>query len=116
ILGGEIDSGAGRMPRYLATVGRPAATSKFARDDRKEPGFYDHYCSVCAVSSGSALKSDADLKAAIVAGRVRFLCTHPASVSSRIAPAFALEKMGVELRDGQIEYTHSHSASLRLLT
>jgi len=102
-------------PRFLATVGRPAATSKWASDGRKRQGYYDRYGSVCAVASGSSLKTAADLKAAIAKGRVRFLCVHPSSVSSRIAPAFALKQMGLDLQQDQIEYTHSHSASLRLL-
>src|SRR6266436_100908 len=36
--------------RYLATVGKPAAISAWAGDDRKQPGFYDHYRAVCAVA------------------------------------------------------------------
>jgi predicted acylesterase/phospholipase RssA/ABC-type phosphate/phosphonate transport system substrate-binding protein len=101
------------VPRFLATVGKPAAASKWARAERKQPGYYDHYHAICAVAADSPLKSAADLQAAAAKRRVRFLCVHPLSVSSRIAPAFALRQMGIELRDEQIEYTHSHSASLR---
>jgi predicted acylesterase/phospholipase RssA/ABC-type phosphate/phosphonate transport system substrate-binding protein len=101
------------IARYLATVGKPAAVSQSARAQRKQSGYYDHYGAVCAVASDSPLKSTADLRSAAALGRVRFLCVHPASVSSRIVPAFALKKIGVELREDQIEYTHSHSASLR---
>lgn len=114
-LGGEADTDASRPARYLATYGKKTATSTWTHDDRKQPGYYMHYHSVCAVATNSALKTADDLKAAVAAGRVRFLCVHPSSVSSRIAPAFALKQMGLDLRDDHIEYTHSHSASLRLL-
>ena len=112
---GEADGDGVRLARYLATVGKRAATSKWARDERKKPGYYDRYRSVCVVANGSAIKSADDFKLAVAAGKVRFLCVHPSSVSSRIAPAFALKQMGLELREDQIEYTDSHSASLRRL-
>ncbi len=103
------------LPRFLATVGRPAAASKWANEGRKPPGYFDRYGAVCAVATESSLKTAADLKTAMGKGRVRFLCVHPSSVSSRIAPAFALKQMGLDLHEEQIEYTHSHSASLRIL-
>ncbi len=115
-LDGEADGDGIRSALYLATVGERAATSKWSRDERKQPGYYDRYHTVCAVAQGSAIKSADDFKVAVAAGKIRFLCVHPASVSSRIAPAFALKQMGLELREDQIEYTDSHSASLRLLT
>lgn len=114
-VGGAVDGDGAPPAVYLATVGRPPAMSKWARDDRKQPGYYDHYRSVCVVAGDSSLKSAEDLKRAAGAGRLRFLCVHPSSASSRIAPAYALKQMGIGLREDQIEYTHSHSASLRLL-
>ncbi len=113
---GDAETSVNGRPRFLATVGRPAATSQWASEVRKKTGYHDSYRAVCAVANGSALKSGVDLKVAADSGRVRFLCVHPSSVSSRIAPAFALKKMGIELCEEQIEYTHSHSASLRIIT
>jgi predicted acylesterase/phospholipase RssA/ABC-type phosphate/phosphonate transport system substrate-binding protein len=107
------ETGGAPVPRYLATVGRPAAVSEWARGDRKKPGYHDHYHAICAVAAASPLKSAADLRSAAARGSVRFLCVHPASVSSRIAPAYALKQFGLELSEEKIEYTHSHSASLR---
>src|SRR5262245_21052634 len=110
------DETVGAQTRYLTTVGKPAAVSAWAGDDRKRPGSHDHYRAVCAVAASSPLKSADDLRKAAGRGNVRFVCVHPMSVSSRIAPAFALRQMGIDLGEGQIEYTYSHSASLRRLT
>jgi predicted acylesterase/phospholipase RssA/ABC-type phosphate/phosphonate transport system substrate-binding protein len=110
------DGNVGAQMRYLATVGKPAAVSAWAGDDRKRPGSYDHYRAVCAVAASSPLKTADDLRKAAGRGSVRFVCVHPMSVSSRIAPAFALRQMRIDLHEDQIEYTYSHSASLRRLT
>ncbi|MGQ0636316.1 MAG: patatin-like phospholipase family protein [Planctomycetaceae bacterium] len=101
--------------RWLATVGRPAALPEWSQSDRRKAGYFDYYRAVCVTRADSSLKSLDDLRLGALAGRIRWLCVHPTSVSSRIAPAFALARRGLTLEPAKIEYTHSHTSSLRLL-
>jgi predicted acylesterase/phospholipase RssA/ABC-type phosphate/phosphonate transport system substrate-binding protein len=102
--------------RYLATMGRGAATSPLARPDRKTPGPHFRYRSVCVVAKGSTLQNVGDLKQAADEGGIQFLFVDPLSVSGRIAPQFALKQIGIQPDNDQVEFTSSHSNSLRLVT
>ncbi len=101
--------------RYLANVGLPPAVSPWTRPERKTPGYHDRFRSVALVKRDSSLQTIEDLVDAAMHGRLRVLCVSPLSVSGSIAPRFALAKKGIRLDPTQIEYTHSHSASGRLL-
>jgi predicted acylesterase/phospholipase RssA len=100
--------------RYLATLGRGPATSPLALPDRKKPGLHYQYRSACIVAADSSLQNAGDLKKAADAGEVQFLFVDPLSVSGRIVPQFALKRIGIVPRTDQVEYTYSHSNSLRL--
>ena len=101
--------------RYLANVGLPPAVSPWTRPERKTPGYHDRFRSVALVKRDSSLQTIEDLVDAAMHGRLRVPCVSPLSVSGSIAPRFALAKKGIRLDPTQIEYTHSHSASGRLL-
>jgi predicted acylesterase/phospholipase RssA/ABC-type phosphate/phosphonate transport system substrate-binding protein len=101
--------------RYLATVTVPPATTHFAPDERKRDGRHDRIHTMALVRRDSMLRSPADLDRAARAGRLRVLLVHPLSVSGGIVPRYALSERGIELGAVQIDYTHSHSASLRAL-
>ena len=101
--------------RYLATMGRGPATSPLASPDRKKPGPHYQYRSVCVVAKDSSLRNAGDLKKAAEAGDIQFLFVDPLSVSGRIAPQFALQQIGIVPGTDQVEYTYSHSNSLRLV-
>lgn len=102
--------------RFLASVGKPPLNnSAWAAPDRLQSGYGDHYHAVCAVSTRSSLHTTDDLRKALDAGKIRFLCVHPASISSRIAPAYALKQLGISMNAAPIEYTHSHTAALRMV-
>jgi predicted acylesterase/phospholipase RssA/ABC-type phosphate/phosphonate transport system substrate-binding protein len=107
--------GQGPRCRYLATLGRGPAHGPLALPDRRKPGLHYQYRAACVVAAGSSLHSAADLKEAADAGRVQFLFVDPLSVSGRIAPQFALKQIGIEPAGDAVEYTYSHSNSLRLL-
>ena len=74
------------------------------------------YRAVCVVAESSLLRSVDDLRRAAGEVRVQFLFVHPLSVSGRIAPEFALREVGINPAQAQVEYTYSHSNSLRLLS
>jgi len=101
--------------RYVATVGLPPATSKWWRAERHRPGYHYRYHSVCVVSAGSSLSTLDDLRRAAKRERVRFVFVHPLSVSGRIAPEFALRKLGIEPASQQVDFTSSHTGSMRLV-
>lgn len=92
---------------YLATVGLTSSPG---------PSHYRYqYRAACVVSDRSPVRALADLRRAAGQGRARFLFVHPLSVSGRIAPDFALQRAGIRPAREQVEYSYSHSNSLRLL-
>lgn len=101
--------------RFLASVGKPPCSAPWASADRRQGGYSDHYRAVCLVSARSKLQSLDDMRSAIAGGRIRFLCVHPVSVSSRVAPAFVLRQLGIDFSAVPTEYTHSHTTALRIL-
>jgi predicted acylesterase/phospholipase RssA/ABC-type phosphate/phosphonate transport system substrate-binding protein len=111
----EIQSGPGNEGAfdYLASVGLPPAESPWASEARRAAGFSFEYQSVCVVNANSKLNTIADVRAAAAAGRVRFLFVHPLSVSGRIAPQYALQQADIRPLPRQIEFSFSHSQSLR---
>ena len=111
----KIGTGSERW-RYLGTLGLLPAESPLAGDERRRPGYHFDYRSVCVVSARSSLGGMDDLRRAAEHGGVQFLFVHPLSVSGRIAPEFALRQLGIRPRPEDIEYTYSHSNSLRLVT
>jgi predicted acylesterase/phospholipase RssA/ABC-type phosphate/phosphonate transport system substrate-binding protein len=102
-------------PVYLASIGKPGSKTPWAVEQRRRPGYHDHYHAVCVVPTASPLRSSDDLKRAAQRGDLRFLSVHPLSVSSHIAPRFALQQIGVSPRNDQFEFMQSHTALLREL-
>jgi len=100
---------------YLATIQLPPATSTWASAGRKAAGFHDSYAAVCLVSESSTLRSLGDLKRAAQENRVEFLFVHPMSVSGRVAPLKGLHEIGIQPADKQVQFTHSHTQSIRML-
>lgn len=98
--------------RFLAVVGKPAARGNWAKSDRRESKTHDWYRAVCVVSADSALKTIEDVRRS---RNPSFVCVHPSSVSSRIAPAFAMKAAKIEMPEHRVIYTQSHSGSIRLL-
>jgi predicted acylesterase/phospholipase RssA/ABC-type phosphate/phosphonate transport system substrate-binding protein len=102
--------------RYLATLGAPPAVSKWASQERKQPGYHFRYQTVCVVAKDSPIHNFDDLRDAWRSGGLELLLVHPLSVSGRIAPEFALREAGIAPAPQQVRYTHSHTTSLELLT
>jgi predicted acylesterase/phospholipase RssA/ABC-type phosphate/phosphonate transport system substrate-binding protein len=101
--------------RYVASIRLAPAVSKWASADRRVPDGGDSYRSVCVVRSDSPLETADDLRDAAAGGRLQFVFVHPLSVSGRIAPQFALQQAGIKPSPGTIEFSHSHTGSLRLV-
>jgi predicted acylesterase/phospholipase RssA/ABC-type phosphate/phosphonate transport system substrate-binding protein len=102
--------------RYVATMGLPPATSALAPPERREPGRHFHYRGIAVVRAQSEIQSIADLRRLADQGKLQFLFVHPLSVSGRIAPEFALGQVGIHADASMVQYTYSHSNSLRLVT
>jgi predicted acylesterase/phospholipase RssA/ABC-type phosphate/phosphonate transport system substrate-binding protein len=101
--------------RYLANVGLRPAVSAWSHRERKAPGYHDRFRSVALVKKDSSLTTIEDVLDAANHGRLRVLLVSPLSVSGSIAPRYAFAQRGIRLDPLQIEYSHSHSASGRLL-
>ena len=101
--------------RHLATVTVAPSATRFAGDERKLARRHDRVRTLTLVRRDSSLRSAADIDRAARAGRLRVLLVHPRSVSGGIAPRYALSERGIQLSTAPVEYTHSHSASVRLL-
>jgi predicted acylesterase/phospholipase RssA/ABC-type phosphate/phosphonate transport system substrate-binding protein len=101
--------------RYLATLVHPPAKSPLALAKRRKPGPHYQYQAACVVAAGSSLHNSADLKKAAAEGTIQFLFVDPLSVSGRILPEYVLKQIGIEPTRDQVEYTYSHSNSLRLV-
>jgi predicted acylesterase/phospholipase RssA/ABC-type phosphate/phosphonate transport system substrate-binding protein len=102
--------------RYLATLGLQAAESPLAGDERRKPGYHYQYASVSVVAADATIRDTASLRHAAEQGRVQFLFVHPLSVSGSIAPQYALRQIGIHPRAEDVQYTYSHSNSLRLVS
>lgn len=102
--------------RYLATMGLRPAESPMATEERRRPGYHYEYRAICVVAATSSLRRIADVRRAAEHGGVQFLFVHPLSVSGRIAPELALRQVGITPKPEDIEYTYSHSNSIRLVT
>jgi predicted acylesterase/phospholipase RssA/ABC-type phosphate/phosphonate transport system substrate-binding protein len=102
--------------QYLATMGLGPAESLLSPGDRRQPGTHYQYGAISVVAANSRIRSIADLRRLADEGAVQFLFVHPLSVSGRVAPEFALRQIGVRPNPSNIQYTYSHSNSLRLVT
>jgi predicted acylesterase/phospholipase RssA len=78
-------------------------------------GYRDRYKSVCLVAERSSLRSMADVHRAWQAGRARFVFVDPLSASGHLAAMFALKRAGINPAPQEVEYSYSHTNSLRLL-
>jgi predicted acylesterase/phospholipase RssA len=102
--------------RYLATMGLHPAESPLAQQDRRQPGTHYEYRAIGVVAASSMIRSVVELRRAADEGKLQFLFVHPLSVSGRIAPEFALRQIGIHPNPANVQYTYSHSNSLRLVT
>lgn len=75
----------------------------------------DGYHGVCVAAERSPLKTIDEVRRAWKAGRARFVFVDPLSASGRIAPAHALKAAGITPSPAEVEYSYSHTNSLRLL-
>lgn len=95
--------------QYLASRLLPATHDDDLADHR------DHYRGVCIAAEQSSLKTIDDVRRAWEVGRVRFVFVDPLSASGRIAPMFALKEAGITPAPAEVEYSYSHTNSLRSL-
>lgn len=116
ILTSGVFAGSGTNYEYMATIGLPPATSKWAQPDRRRAGYHFRYRSVCVVASASPVSSVDDLKRLADEDRLEFVFVNPFSTSGRIAPEFMLEEIGIQPDPQRVRYSYSHTGSLRLLT
>jgi predicted acylesterase/phospholipase RssA/ABC-type phosphate/phosphonate transport system substrate-binding protein len=100
---------------YLATVGIPAASSDWAGEDRRQPGYHFAYRCICVVPAGSPVQSVEDLARQLKKGDLVVNFVHPLSASGHLFPRGLLEDIGWQPRRQQLRFTHSHSESLRQL-
>jgi predicted acylesterase/phospholipase RssA/ABC-type phosphate/phosphonate transport system substrate-binding protein len=105
----------GAHARYLATFGLPPSVTPWASDARRKEGFHDRFRSSLVVRRDSTLQTIDDVASAASDERLRFIMVHPLSVSGAIAPRYALAQRGIYVRSENIDYTHSHSGSVRAL-
>lgn len=78
-------------------------------------GYRDRYRAVCVVHENSPLQSLDDLRRALAADRLRFVFVDPLSASGRIVPMAALKEIDIRPSQRQVDYSYSHTNSLRLL-
>ncbi|HEX5443350.1 MAG TPA: PhnD/SsuA/transferrin family substrate-binding protein, partial [Pirellulales bacterium] len=99
--------------QYLASRRLPAVRGGLLSD--AQPGYRQHYHAVCVVADSSSLKDIDDLRRAFAADRLRFVFVDPISASGRIVPAAALKAIDIHPTQEQVEYSYSHTNSLRSL-
>ena len=109
----KVQEGAKPACQYLASRLLPQAGD--GKSKTASAGYRDHYRAVCVVAERSPLRTIADVRRAWQAGRVRFTFVDPLSASGHIAPAFALEQAGIRPAPDEVEYSYSHTNSLRLI-
>ena len=98
---------------YLATVGIEPATSNWAGEDRRQPGYHFAYRSVCVVPVDSPVQSMEDLIDQLEKGDLVVNFVHPLSASGHLFPRGVLQDIGWQPEQHQVRFTHSHSESLR---
>jgi predicted acylesterase/phospholipase RssA/ABC-type phosphate/phosphonate transport system substrate-binding protein len=101
-------------PQDLSSRGVQPAVPREA-DKGKAVSYRDRYHAVCVAAERSPLKTIDDVRRAWQAGRVRFVFVDPLSASGRIAPTFALKRAGIEPAPDEVEFSYSHTNSLRAL-
>ena len=114
----ELRRGGQPACQYLASRRLPAVEGGLLpADDSTEqsPGYRDQYHAVCVVAESSPLKNLDDLRRAFAADRLRFVLVDPLSASGRIVPAAALKEIDIHPSQQQVEYSYSHTSSLRAL-
>jgi predicted acylesterase/phospholipase RssA/ABC-type phosphate/phosphonate transport system substrate-binding protein len=99
---------------YIASIAMLPAANNLAAPARRRPGAHYSYDSICVVAENSPIRSIDDLTAAFRQGPIAFLFVSPDSASGGIAPLLALRRIGVAPNREQVQYTYSHSNSLRL--
>ena len=99
---------------YLATDGVAPATSEWATEARRKPGFHFRYHSVCVVAADSKLKTFDDVIRKSKMNQVEYLFVNPLSASGRMLPEYVLRQRGGFSADN-VRYTYSHTESLRLI-
>ncbi|MGH7138778.1 MAG: PhnD/SsuA/transferrin family substrate-binding protein, partial [Pirellulales bacterium] len=86
-----------------------------AADNGGPANYRDSYHAVCVTAEGSSLRTIDDVRRSWEGGRARFVFVDPLSASGHIAPSFALRKIGIDPAPEEVEYSYSHTNSLRLL-
>ncbi len=100
---------------YLATVGIEPASSDWAGEDRRQPGYHFDYLSIWVVPVDSPVQSVEDLVEQLAKGDLVVNFVHPLSASGHLFPRGMLQDIGWQPERHQVRFTHSHSESLRQL-
>lgn len=98
---------------YLASKLLPAKTGDESTEGTTTAR--DGYRAVCVVALRSPLRTIDDVRRAWSAGRAHFVFVDPLSASGHIAPVFALKQARIEPAPAEVEYSYSHTNSLRML-
>ncbi|MEM1070310.1 MAG: PhnD/SsuA/transferrin family substrate-binding protein, partial [Planctomycetota bacterium] len=110
------DDSAPSICRYVASVELPPAQSPLSPEIRQSgKQFFGSYRSVCVVAKGSSIRDADDLRRAAASDAIEFLFVHPNSLSGYIGPLRALRQLDIEPQESQLQFTYSHTQSLRRL-
>lgn len=100
--------------QYIASRRLPAIEGGLL-PDAAQLGYRDRYHAVCVVAEKSSLENADDLRRAFAADLLRFVFVDPLSASGRIVPSAALKAIDIHPTQQQVEYSYSHTNSLRAL-
>jgi predicted acylesterase/phospholipase RssA len=112
----RIERDAKPICQYLATrLLSPLDDGGTTALPAKSKGPRDRYRAVCIVADHSGLRTMSDVRRAWEADRLRFVFVDALSASGHLAPTFALNQAGIGPAPKEIEYSYSHTNSLRLV-
>jgi predicted acylesterase/phospholipase RssA len=111
----KTDRAATPRCQYLASKLLPPTESVEEGGAAAAAPYRDSYHAACLTAERSPLRNIDDVRRAWQAGRLRFVFVDPLSASGHIAVAFALIEAGIRPSPEQIEYSYSHTNSMRRL-
>lgn len=98
---------------YVATVDMLPARGDWAVPARREARHHFDYHAVCVAAAASPVETMADVEREAARGRVKFIFVDPLSLSGHLAPAFALDAIGIRPSRREKAFTYSHTNALR---
>lgn len=101
--------------QYLTSMLIPEVSSSETSQPIRNDRFRHTYQPICLVPENSTLRTIDDLLRAIANDQIDLLMVHPLSVSGCVAPLAALAELGSKPKQSQLQFTQSHSQTIRNL-